>query len=130
STFQTSPPEPLPRSAGFSDYQRVLSPIPGNREKKDYVVETNQLAERDNCFAGDRSGWQRLRNHVANCSFLQTAQAADDYRKRSDEVDESTFMHKFNHGFDLSDDVANSVPFVIVAVCLRALCGGGNSWKP
>src|SRR5262249_45905377 len=49
---------------------------------------------------------------------------------RPTEVDESTFMHKLNHGFDLSDDVVNSVPFVIVAVCLRALCGGGNSWKP
>jgi hypothetical protein len=47
-----------------------------------------------------------------------------------EEVGDCPFVHKFNHGFDLSDEVANSVPFVIVAVCLKALCESGTSWKP
>jgi hypothetical protein len=47
-----------------------------------------------------------------------------------EEVGECPFVHKFNHGFDLSDEVADSVPFVIVAVCLKGLCGSGISWKP
>jgi hypothetical protein len=47
-----------------------------------------------------------------------------------EEVGECPIAHKFNHGFDLSDDVANSVPFVVVAYCLKALCSGGGSWKP
>jgi hypothetical protein len=47
-----------------------------------------------------------------------------------EEVGECPFVHKFNHGFDLSEEVANSVPFVIVAVCLKGLCDSGTSWKP
>ncbi len=48
----------------------------------------------------------------------------------AEEVGECPIAHKFNRGFDLSEEVANSVPFVIVAVCLKALCESGGSWKP
>jgi hypothetical protein len=47
-----------------------------------------------------------------------------------EEVGECPVVRKFNHGFDLSDEVADSVPFVIAAYCLRAICGSGISWKP
>jgi len=47
-----------------------------------------------------------------------------------EEVGECPVAHKFNHGFNLSDDIADSVPFVIVGYCLHGLCEGGNSWKP
>jgi hypothetical protein len=47
-----------------------------------------------------------------------------------EEVGECPVAHKFNRGFNLPDEVANSVPFAVVAICLRGLCSSGGSWKP
>jgi len=48
----------------------------------------------------------------------------------AEEVGECPIAHKFNRGFNLSDEVADSVPFAVAGFCLRALCGSGYSWKP
>jgi len=78
-------------------------------------------------FAGDVTRGRSSPPLFAKCPYKPTN--ADDYRERTRRGWRMPYRDKFNRGFNLSDEVADSVPFAVADSASRSL-RSGYSWKP